>query len=77
MQTLSFARDLYSAEAVDEAVKAYAGLAQFAVSQVESDLVVQVSEPDPDVADVLADEFCNHVLNETVRLRQKGQGQPR
>jgi len=72
MAALAFSRDLYAAEAVDEAVRAYAGLARFAVSQGGADVLVEVSEPDPEVADVLLDEFCNHVLNETVRLRQKG-----
>jgi hypothetical protein len=71
MQTVSFARDLYSAEAVAEAVQAYAGLARFEVLQGGADVVVEIREPDPDVADVLVDEFCNHVLNQTVARRRK------
>jgi hypothetical protein len=52
-------------------VDAYGELATFAVDVRDDDVAVDISEPDPEVASVLVDEFCNHVLHETiVRLRE-------
>lgn len=65
-----FSRDLYLADAVEAAVEAYEKLATFDVKVSDSEIEVGIREPDPDVVDVLVDEFCNHVLHETVvRLR--------
>lgn len=66
-----FSRALYLPEAVRAAVDAYGGLATFAVEQSGDDVAVDISDLDPEVASVLVDEFCNHVLHETiVRLRE-------
>lgn len=65
-----FSRELYLPDAVEAAVEAYAELAIFEVKVSDGQIEVGVGEPDPEVADVLVDEFCNHVLHETiVRLR--------
>lgn len=66
-----FCRALYLPEAVRAAVEAYGELAAFAVEVRDDDVAVDISDPDADVASVLVDEFCNHVLHETiVRLRE-------
>jgi hypothetical protein len=68
---LVFSRALYLPEAVRAAVDAYGELATFAVDVRDDDVAVDISEPDPEVASVLVDEFSNHVLHETiVRLRE-------
>ena len=63
---LSFSRSLYTPEAVRDAVAAYQELARFEVLEGGDDVQVRVSDPDPEVNDLL-DEFCNHVLFETVK----------
>lgn len=63
---LSFSRSLYVPAAVRDAVAAYQELAKFDVVEGADELIVKVSEPDPEVDDLL-DEFCNHVLFETVK----------
>lgn len=66
-----FSRSLYQAEAVQAAVEAYQELATFDVKVRDDDVAVEIFDPDPDVANVLVDEFCNHVLHETiVRMRE-------
>jgi hypothetical protein len=63
---LSFSRSLYTPEAVREAVVAYQELARFELLEGGDYMRVVVSDPDPEVNDLL-DEFCNHVLFETVK----------
>jgi hypothetical protein len=63
---LSFSRSLYTPEAVRDAVAAYQELARFELLEGGDEMRVMVSEPDPEVSDLL-DEFCNHVLFETVK----------
>jgi hypothetical protein len=63
---LAFSRSLYTPEAVRDAVAAYQELARFEVLEGGDDVQVRVSDPDPEVNDLL-DEFCNHVLFETVK----------
>jgi hypothetical protein len=63
---LCFSRSLYTPEAVQGAVVAYHELAKFEVIDGGDEVRVKVSEPDPEVDDLL-DEFCNHVLFETVK----------
>ncbi len=68
-ETLVFARSLYAPEAVNEAAKAFEHLARLEVNAREDDIELSISDPDPDVADVLLDEIANHVLALTVRGR--------
>ena len=66
-----FSRSLYEPEAVRAAAEAYAELATIDVQLLGDDVQVDISKPDPDVQDVLIDEFCNHVLHETI-VRSRG-----
>ena len=70
-ERIEFPRSIYSLQAVEAAVEAYSKLASFEVSVLDDDIEVKVSKPAPKVADVLVDEFCNHVLYETV-VRSRG-----
>lgn len=65
-QTLELSRSLYDPDAVAEAVAAFQNLATIEVEATEARLRVTITDPDPDVADVLADELCNHALAHTV-----------
>ncbi len=66
-EPLKFDVRFYPAGAVQAAVRAYDGLAQFDVREEDGQTLVTVSEPRADLADVLEDEFTNHVLFESVR----------
>jgi hypothetical protein len=65
-EAMTFARSLYSPEAVRAAAEAFAELAKIEVTVAEDEIQLAVSEPDPDVADVLEDELANFALAETV-----------
>ncbi|MBW2525590.1 MAG: hypothetical protein JRI23_15510 [Deltaproteobacteria bacterium] len=70
-ERVSFSRALYLPEAVTAAAEAYEALGTFEVEVGDDEVAVVITDPDPDVAPVLVDEFCNHVLHETiVRLRE-------
>ncbi len=66
VEVVRFARDLYSPAGVQAAVDAYGELATFEVELKDDEIVVSISEPDPDIADALVDEFLNHALHETI-----------
>jgi len=66
-ERLSFARSLYLPEAVEAAAEAHRDLAKFQLKVENDEIELTIDEPDPDVADVLADEVANYVLAETVR----------
>jgi len=68
-EAIRFSRSLYDRRAVDRAVEAFDALATFTVAEEDDAFVVTIADPDPDVADVLADELGNHVLGHTVTLR--------
>lgn len=68
--TLLFARSLYSDAAVADAAKAFEHLAKIEVTDQGEHIELVVSEPDPDVADVIMDELGNFALALTVRARQ-------
>ena len=63
---VAFHRSLYLPEAVQSAMAAYSPFAKLELSEAGSDLVVTVSEIDPEADEDLIDAFCNHVLFETV-----------
>jgi hypothetical protein len=63
---LSFDRTLYSGPALDEAVKAFDGFADFALSETAQAWVVRVEGPrERDVAR----ELSNYALGLTIRAR--------
>jgi hypothetical protein len=61
-----FSRSLYASEAVESAVETYADLAKLGMTMHDDVIELSIEDPDPDVADVLADELANHVLAETI-----------
>lgn len=68
MTLLRFARSLYARDAVDRAASAYATLLDARVGEEGDDLVVRI---DAETPGEILDNFANHVLFETVRLRQR------
>lgn len=67
MTELRFDRQLYSGEAVDQAVKAFAGFAAFELEQTDAHWVVRVTPRDPKLARRLLGELGNHALGLTVQ----------
>ncbi len=65
-ERIVFARSLYAPEAVAAAAQAYAELCTIELSVGTDAIEVTLSDPDESLADVLVDEFCNHVLYETI-----------
>lgn len=68
--TLQFSRSLYDAGAIEQTVAAYAELATFAVRVDEYSVVVELSDPSAEIAD-LADHFCNHVLHLSITTSRR------
>ena len=68
---LLFARSLYLPAAVSAAAEAFVELATIAVQVLDSDIEVTITDPDPDVADVIADELANYALSETIVLARR------
>lgn len=60
-------RQIYSGEAVDEAVKAFARFARFDLEQTEDHWVVRAHPHDPALAPRLLGELGNHALGLTVQ----------
>lgn len=74
-ERLSFARSLYQPAAVQAAAEAYGELARITVlPEEENAVVVEISDPHPDLAGELVDAFCNHVLFETIRHHRAAVG---
>ena len=69
-ERIVFARSLYSPAAVRAAAAAYAELATIELQVADDTIEVTLSDPDPALADVVADEFCNHALHETILGRR-------
>jgi hypothetical protein len=68
---LAFSKSLYVREAIDRAAVAYSAHLDARIEENDHDLVVQI---DGDDTDDMADHFANHVLFETIRLRQRSEG---
>ncbi|MFZ6179648.1 HxsD-like protein [Nannocystis pusilla] len=64
---LRFSRQLYSGEAVDQAVKAFARFAAFDLEQTDDHWVVRMRPNDPGLAPRLRGELGNHALGLTVQ----------
>lgn len=67
LHELRFSRLLYSGEAVDQAVKAFARFASFDLEQTDDHWVVRLRPHDPALARRLCGEFGNHALGLTVQ----------
>ena len=70
-ELVRFSRSLYDPAAVRDAVTAFDALASFEVVESETHLDVTITEPDTDLADVLADELCNHALANTIAMHRE------
>ena len=66
---LKLNRKLYTATSLKVAVEAFQGLASIVVERTESHFVIRFEDADPDVKDVLAQEFGNYALAETIEGR--------
>ena len=69
MKSLSLHGKLYRVTAVREATADFAGLAKFMVKSSKGRIEVDVSDIDPEVSDVLVDEFLNFALAATIAAR--------
>ena len=69
---LHFSADLYVLAAIRESAAAFSELAQVSVEANPGNpvIVVRFSDVREDVADALADEFCNHALAGTIEHRR-------
>ena len=64
--------DLY-VMAVTESARAFGDLAKVSITVPAPDsgtIIVRFADIQPDVADAIADEFCNHVLAGTIEHRR-------
>ena len=74
-RTVTFSRSLYRLDSIEAAAAAYAQLATINITPGDSEIVVDLVEPHPDIpADDLVDAFCNHALFETVRMHRDAVG---
>lgn len=68
-ERLVFSASLYAPEAVKLAAAAFEHLGKITLEQQDDALVLEMTEADPEVADVLLDELANHALALTVQSR--------
>lgn len=65
--------DLYVMAAVTESARAFGELARVSVTAPEpgtGTIIVRFTDIQPEVADAIEDEFCNHVLAGTIEHRR-------
>jgi hypothetical protein len=70
---VQFSSDLYVMAAVTESARAFGELAKVSITVPAPDsgtIIVRFADIQPDVADAIADEFCNHVLAGTIEHRR-------
>jgi len=61
---ISFNKKFYTLNAVKSAARAYKRLADFRIDDKKGFILVNLSDVDKDVKDIIQDEFCNYVLAE-------------
>jgi hypothetical protein len=61
---ISFSKKFYNLTAIENSIRAYAGLAAFNVEKNKRNFVTKVSNIDKEVKNIFRDEFCNYVLSE-------------
>lgn len=69
MTTLRLDRKLYTKSAVNATVEAFSELARITLTTDDRYHVIEMADPDPEVADVIDKEFANFALAETVEGR--------
>lgn len=55
-------KKFYKLKAIQRAVKAYEGLADFKISQNKKTTTVNLENINPEAKSAIKDEFCNYVL---------------
>lgn len=75
-ERMAFSRTLYAVEAVEAAVKTFEHLAKLELTIEGDAIALEMTDADPDVADVLLDELANHALVGTVIRTQGTDGNP-
>ena len=73
-EVLSFPRSLYRSDAVAAVAALYGDLARISVEEDGSHVRVTIADPEPDLADQIADAFANHALAESIRLYREERG---
>ncbi len=63
IKTLSFNKKIYSQKAIQKAIKEYANLVGFSLTQNKKYLLVKVRNTQPAIKDNFQDEFSNYVLS--------------
>ncbi len=63
MVIIKFDRKIYKLKAIKLAIKEYKELADFNLKQKGKYFEVELKNIDPDVEEVIKDEFCNYVLS--------------
>ena len=61
--TIKFHKVIYKLPALNLAVKAFSELGNFQVKNTKDYLIVNISDMNVEVADVISDEFSNYVLS--------------
>jgi hypothetical protein len=74
VKKLYFSTSLYQVEAVQRTVQAYQSLASFSVDVQTDGVAVIISDIHPSFSNTLVDNFCNHVLNETIISYRQSKG---
>ena len=69
MIELRFHREIYAGEAVDAAVKTFAGVASFDLVEETKYWVVRLTDYEEQRAGEIAGEFANHALGLTIERR--------
>ena len=69
---LRFGRSLYAPDAVRAAAEAFRHLGKIEVTCRESETELVLTDPDPELADVLLDEIANYALARTIAGRRGG-----
>ena len=59
---IRFNKKLYSRKAIETAIEAYKDLAEFLVTENDEYFLVNITKVNPEMGDVVGDEFSNFVL---------------
>lgn len=70
MTTVSFSKKFYKVKAVRNSVRDYekSRVAKFKIKEGSDIIRVEITGIDPDVRDIIREEFSNYVLNQNICL---------
>ena len=69
--TIFFDKKFYDLKAIENAIKAYQGLAVFRIKKDKNRIKVDAGNIDKDVRNIFRDEFCNYVLSEMKKIKSR------